>query len=44
MNYMPVAKDSWQVIRNGNMAFVSRYALGRDYHNGAACAIAEAGR
>ena len=32
MNYMPVAKDSWQVIRNGNMAFVSRYALGRDYH------------
>ena len=32
MNYMPVAKDSWQVIRNGNKAFLSRYALGRDYH------------
>jgi len=32
MNYMPVAADSWQVIRNGNKAFISRYALGRDYH------------
>ncbi|SEK29844.1 tRNA epoxyqueuosine(34) reductase QueG [Nitrosovibrio tenuis] len=32
MNYMPVAKDSWQVIGNGDKAFVSRYALGRDYH------------
>ena len=32
MNYMPVAKDSWQVIRNGNKAFLSRYVLGRDYH------------
>ena len=32
MNYMPVAKDSWQVIRDGSRAFLSRYALGRDYH------------
>lgn len=33
MNYMPMAKDSWQIIHNGNKAFLSRYALGRDYHN-----------
>ncbi|HKX53410.1 MAG TPA: tRNA epoxyqueuosine(34) reductase QueG [Nitrosospira sp.] len=32
MNYMPVAKDSWQVIQDGTQAFISRYALGRDYH------------
>lgn len=33
MNYKPpTAKDSWQVIRDGNRAFISRYALGRDYH------------
>lgn len=33
MNYMPpAARDSWQVIRDGDKAFVSRYALGRDYH------------
>ncbi len=32
MNYSPRAKDSWQVIRDGERAFISRYALGRDYH------------
>ncbi|SEA15053.1 epoxyqueuosine reductase [Nitrosospira multiformis] len=32
MNYMPVARDSWQVIQDGTRAFISRYALGRDYH------------
>jgi epoxyqueuosine reductase len=40
MNYMPAAKASWQVIRNGNKAFLSRYALGRDYQ-GIAGAIAK---
>jgi epoxyqueuosine reductase len=33
MNYMPPqVKDSWDVINQGDQAFVSRYALGRDYH------------
>lgn len=33
MNYTPPkAKDSWQVLQDSNMAFISRYALGRDYH------------
>lgn len=32
MNYKPIARDSWQVIRDGTGAFISRYALGRDYH------------
>jgi epoxyqueuosine reductase len=33
MNYKPAAaRDSWEVIRDGNSAFISRYALGRDYH------------
>lgn len=32
MNYMPPARDSWQVIQDGDSAFISRYALGRDYH------------
>jgi epoxyqueuosine reductase len=32
MNYMPEAKDSWDVIEDGEKAFISRYALGRDYH------------
>jgi epoxyqueuosine reductase len=33
MNHTPpVVKDSWQVLRDGNKAFISRYALGRDYH------------
>jgi len=33
MNYRPVqARDSWDVVRDGVRAFVSRYATGRDYH------------
>jgi len=33
MNYYPpAAKDSWQVMADGSRAFISRYALGRDYH------------
>jgi epoxyqueuosine reductase len=32
MDYLPEAVDSWQVVEDGERAFVSRYALGRDYH------------
>lgn len=33
MNYSPPkAADSWPVINQGEKAFISRYALGRDYH------------
>jgi epoxyqueuosine reductase len=33
LNYSPAdAKDSWQVLGDGERAFISRYALGRDYH------------
>ena len=33
MDYLPQnAKDSWQVLEQGDRAFISRYALGRDYH------------
>jgi epoxyqueuosine reductase len=32
INYLPRAADSWQVIDDSSRAFVSRYALGRDYH------------
>jgi len=33
MNYYPAnIRDPWQVIRDGKSAFISRYALGRDYH------------
>lgn len=33
MNYLPPkARDSWQVLAKGERAFISRYALGRDYH------------
>jgi len=28
----PNARDSWQVLAAGESAFISRYALGRDYH------------
>lgn len=28
----PDARDSWQVLGDGSRAFISRYALGRDYH------------
>lgn len=33
MNYdPPAAKDSWKTLSDGSRAFISRYALGRDYH------------
>ena len=32
MDYLPDAADSWQNLRNNELAYVSRYALGRDYH------------
>ena len=33
MNYLPpVVRDSWDVLADGESAFISRYALGRDYH------------
>lgn len=33
LDYLPPrAKDSWQVIADSEQAFISRYALGRDYH------------
>jgi epoxyqueuosine reductase len=33
MNYAPPAvENSWDVIHSGDRAFISRYALGRDYH------------
>lgn len=30
--YWPQAHDADDVLRNGEMAYISRYALGRDYH------------
>ena len=33
LDYLPPkAKNSWDVIKEGDKAFISRYALGRDYH------------
>ena len=33
LNYsVPGVRDSWEVLEDGERAFVSRYALGRDYH------------
>ena len=33
LDYLPPnTKDSWQVIKSGQQAFISRYTLGRDYH------------
>lgn len=33
LDYLPPeAKDSWEIMKNGEKAFISRYALGRDYH------------
>ena len=33
LDYLPPqAKPSWDVIESGDQAFISRYALGRDYH------------
>ncbi len=28
----PDAKDSWEVLKDGEAAFISRYTLGREYH------------
>ncbi len=30
--YPPTVKNGWEVIEDGSRAFISRYALGRDYH------------
>jgi epoxyqueuosine reductase len=32
MDYLPEAADSEAVLADGNRAYVSRYAMGRDYH------------
>ena len=33
LDYLPPkTKDSWQTMQDGEKAFISRYALGRDYH------------
>lgn len=33
MNYFPPdARDSWKALAEGERAYISRYALGRDYH------------
>ena len=32
LDYLPAARDSWQVLCDSDRAFISRYALGRDYH------------
>ncbi len=33
MDYLPdTGIDPWQVLNNGNQGYISRYALGRDYH------------
>ncbi len=33
MSYFPAnSRDSWQILQQGEKAFISRYALGRDYH------------
>ena len=33
LDYLPPkAQDSWDVMKDGEKAFISRYALGRDYH------------
>jgi len=32
LSYWPAAQNSEQVLRNADLGYVSRYALGRDYH------------
>ena len=32
MDYQPEAQDAWQVMSTSEKGFVSRYAVGRDYH------------
>jgi len=33
INYQPLrVRDSWEILADGNKAYISRYATGRDYH------------
>ncbi|MDG1800553.1 MAG: tRNA epoxyqueuosine(34) reductase QueG [Luminiphilus sp.] len=32
MDYLPEAADAWEILEHSGKGFVSRYALGRDYH------------
>lgn len=32
LDYKPEAMDDWAVLNDPNLAYISRYALGRDYH------------
>lgn len=32
MDYLPPSANAWQVLQDANKGYVSRYALGRDYH------------
>ncbi len=32
MDYLPEATDPWEVLRAEELGYISRYALGRDYH------------
>jgi epoxyqueuosine reductase len=32
LDYLPVAAEPWANLADANLAYVSRYALGRDYH------------
>ncbi len=32
MDYLPNNDDPWEVLNNSERAYISRYALGRDYH------------
>lgn len=32
MDYLPPADDAWRILRDRRRAYISRYALGRDYH------------
>ena len=32
LNYLPLAKDTEAILQDDQKAFISRYALGRDYH------------
>ncbi len=45
MNYLPSgARDSWAVLGDTQRAFVSRYALGRDYHKVVRARLAQLAR
>lgn len=32
MDYLPANPKAWETLRDGEKAYISRYALGRDYH------------